>query len=170
VPGLWAAGEVTSSGLHGANRLGSNSLLEGLVFGTSAGRLASEEAARMPDRLSDLPLASAFASHPDDGLDLKDIRNSLSSLLWRHAGIVRDRAGLEEAAEAIAFWCNYVLSREFQEPEAWELQNLLTAARLLVAGALARQESRGVHFRSDFPETDDHWCRHIAARRPPESG
>jgi L-aspartate oxidase len=167
--GLWAAGEVTSTGLHGANRLGSNSLLEGLVFGASAGRLASDESAGMPDRLSALPLESDFAIHQDDSLDLDDIRNSLGSLLGRNAGIVRERTGLEEAAQAIAFWCRYVLAREFHEPKAWELQNLLTTARLLVAGAREREESRGVHFRSDFPETDDtHWRRHITARRSPQ--
>ena len=169
LPGLWAAGEVTSTGLHGANRLGSNSLLEGLVFGTHAGRQAAEEAARIPDRLSALPLESDFSAHQDDSLDLEDIRNSLGSLLWRNTGIVRDRAGLEEAAESVVFWCRYVLAREFHEPKAWELQNLLTAARLLISGALVREESRGVHFRSDFPETDDaHWCRHITACCPPE--
>src|SRR5438093_8011535 len=93
LPGLWAAGEVTSSGLHGANRLASNSLLEGLVFGASCGRGAAAVAARMPDAFTALPVASRF--EPERGpLDVTDITNSLRSLMVRHMGVVRDRAGL----------------------------------------------------------------------------
>ena len=68
-----------------------------------------------------------------------------------------------QAKESVAFWCRYVLARTFDHRAGWELQNLLTIARLMIDAALAREESRGVHYRSDFPDRDDaHWQRHIA--------
>jgi L-aspartate oxidase len=162
LPGLWAAGEVTSSGLHGANRLASNSLLEGLVFGTACGRGASQAAEAMPDRFTVPPLECRFAPHAEDALDVADVTNSLRSLMVRRMGIVRDRAGLLEAERAVAFWCRYALLREFHNRPGWELQNLLTVARLMIGSALQREESRGVHFRADFPNRDDaRWNRHI---------
>jgi L-aspartate oxidase len=164
LPGLWAAGEVTSSGLHGANRLASNSLLEGLVFGASCGRGAAEAAARLPDLFAALPLTSRFEPETDGALDVTDITNSLRSLMVRSMGVVRDAAGLEQAAADVGFWCGYVLAREFDDRAGWELQNLLTVARLMIDAARRRQESRGVHYRADFPERDDaHWQRHLTA-------
>jgi L-aspartate oxidase len=162
VPGLWAAGEVTSSGLHGANRLASNSLLEGLVYGASCGRGAAEEAARRPDTLTALPLSARFEPDTDGTLDVADITSSLRSLMVRSMGVVRERAGLEDARRQVSFWCRYVLARAFDFRAGWELQNLLTIARLMIASALERTESRGVHFRSDFPERDGaRWLRHV---------
>jgi len=166
LPGLWAAGEVTSSGLHGANRLASNSLLEGLVFGLHAGEGAQRAAAEIADDYRALPLANATVDGSEP-LDLADIRNSLKSLMWRSAGVRRDGPGLSEAAELIDHWCSYVLSRQFNDPAGWQLQNMLTVARLMIRAALEREESRGVHLRVDFPDMDDaHWRRHIAFRRP----
>jgi L-aspartate oxidase len=171
LPGLWAAGEVTSSGLHGANRLASNSLLEGLVFGASCGRGTAEAAAALPDRLTALPLRADFRPETEGPLDVTDITNSLRSLMVRNMGVVRDRAGLEDAERQVAFWCRYVLAREFDFRAGWELQNLLTIARLMIASALERTESRGVHFRSDFPERDDaHWLRHVTCPPVPHEG
>jgi L-aspartate oxidase len=162
LPGLWAAGEVTSSGLHGANRLASNSLLEGLVYGAACGRGAAAEAAGRPDTLTALPLRSRFEPETEGPLDVADITNSLRSLMVRNMGVVRDRAGLEQAEHDVAFWCRYVLAREFDTRAGWELQNLLTIARLMIDSALKRQESRGVHFRGDFPARDDaSWQRHL---------
>src|SRR6188472_2202816 len=89
VPGLWAAGEVTSSGLHGANRLASNSLLEGLVFGVHAGAGASEAAAKVSDSYHAIPLENKSLPQHSEPLDLADIRNSLKSLMWRSAGVRR---------------------------------------------------------------------------------
>lgn len=161
--GLWAAGEVTSSGLHGANRLASNSLLEGLVFGAACGQGAAAAAARMPDVYTVPPVQARF--EPDNAggpLDVADLTSSLRSLMVRRMGIVRDRKGLEEAERTLAFWCRYVLRREFATRDGWELQNLLTVARLMIGSALQRTESRGVHYRADFPERDDsHWQQHI---------
>ncbi len=164
VPGLWAAGEVTSSGLHGANRLASNSLIEGLVYGTSCGRGAAEAVRAMPRDLTALPLRSAVPeAEPDARLDVADLTAALRALMVRKMGIVRDRARLLEAKEDLRFWCRYALSREFDGKAGWELQNLLTVARLRIAAALARDESRGTHFRSDFPKRDDtQWgLRHV---------
>jgi L-aspartate oxidase len=167
LPGLWAAGEVTSSGLHGANRLASNSLLEGLVFGASCGRGAARAAEAMPDRFTAPPLERPSLPGSDGVLDVADVTNSLRSLMVRKMGIVRDRAGLLEAGRAVAFWCRYALAREFRSRAGWELQNLLTVSQLMIGSALQREESRGVHFRSDFPQRDDtRWARHITS--PPQ--
>lgn len=155
LPGLWAAGEVTSSGLHGANRLASNSLLEGLVFGKLAGEGAVVAARDIPDQFTAIPLRSDRPLSPqEDGLDLTDLRNSLTSEMWRHVGIRRDQVGLEEATRHVEFWNRYVASREFAVPVGWELQNMLLVAKLMIAAALERKESRGVHFRRDYPQMD----------------
>jgi L-aspartate oxidase len=167
--GLWAAGEVTSTGLHGANRLASNSLLEGLVFGRRAGAGASQAAAKVGDDFSALSLHNPPLTHDDDPLDLADIRNSLTSLMWRDAGVCRDVTGLSEAAEAIDQWCRYCLRRQFDDPTGWELQNMLTIGRIMISAALAREETRGVHQRVDFPDMDDEkWLRHLSYRRSDE--
>ena len=171
VPGLFAAGEVTSSGLHGANRLASNSLLEGLVYGARAGAAASAEL------LAEGPDGDAFRVPPitnpraeDNGgdgatLDLADIRNSLQSLMWRQVGVERRGAELAEALEAVEGWCRYVLPRQFADPQGWQLQNMLQVARLMIASALAREETRGVHFRADCPVPSADWLAHVAWRR-----
>jgi L-aspartate oxidase len=170
LPGLWAAGEVSSSGLHGANRLASNSLLEGLVFGEACGRGAAEEAAKVPDQFTVPPLTSLppviDRGLSTQSLDVADITNSLRSLMVRRMGIVRDRPGLLEAQRDVEFWCRYVLPRTFADRRGWELQNLLTVARLMIRSALEREESRGTHYRRDFPERDDsRWRHHVACPR-----
>jgi len=163
LPRLWAAGEVSSSGLHGANRLASNSLLEGLVYGAHSGEHASAAALEMADDFRAEPLENPPRDADGEPLDLADIRNSLKSLMWRFAGVERTQDRLTEARASIEHWCRYVLSRQFDAPEGWELQNMLTVAQMVIAAALARQESRGVHLRTDFPKTDDeHWQRHLA--------
>ncbi len=166
LPRLWSSGEVTSSGLHGANRLASNSLLEGLVYGARAGEAASTAALSEPDTFQAIPLENESRPPQSEPLDLLDIRNSLRSLMWRAAGVQREGSQLREAAESIDAWCHYVLPRQFTAPEGWELQNMLTVARVMIAAALRREESRGVHLRSDFPEQDDkHWQRRLATVR-----
>ena len=82
----------------------------------------------------------------------------------RNMGIVRDRRRMLEAKRDVAFWCRYVLTREFDLRAGWELQNLMTVARLMIDSALNREESRGTHFRSDFPARDDEaWKRHLVS-------
>ncbi len=167
LPGLWAAGEVSSSGLHGANRLASNSLLEGLVYGAHAGQGAAQSVAEMTDNFQAIPLQNPIINQPSEILDLGDIRNSLKSLMGRNMGVQRTAGDLEEASETIDRWRQYVLHRQFSEPRGWELQNLLTVARVMVAAALLREESRGVHLRADYPQIDDEqWKRHLTFRRP----
>jgi len=163
IPGLWAAGEVTSSGLHGANRLASNSLLEGLVYGKRCGEGALEFAGQMPDSFTVPRLVSEIKGeeHSDEELNLTDVGNALGSEMGRHVGIERNQTGLEEAARQVEFWDRYVTAREFTSPVGWELQNLLQVSRMMIASALARKESRGVHNRSDFPDTNPDFAGHI---------
>lgn len=162
LPGLWAAGEVTSSGLHGANRLASNSLLEGLVYGSACGREAGALASALPDEFHIPPIHTEFQPDNSGKLDIQDITRSLQSLMVRLMGIVRDESSLKEAEHQVTFWCRYVLRREFRSRAGWELQNLLTVARLMIWSALERTESRGVHFRSDHPSRDDvNWTRRV---------
>ncbi|MHC5034731.1 MAG: FAD-binding protein, partial [Planctomycetota bacterium] len=161
IANLLACGEVACTGLHGANRLGSNSLLDGLVFGRRCAETAVENLGRMTEPLSvhalqGLPQEPAYGT-----LNLTDVGNSLKSLMWRDAGAMRSGRELDEALEMITFWCRYVMDKEFDNPQGWELQNMLTVARLVCMSARQREESRGVHFRVDFPETSPSWRRHI---------
>ncbi|MCH2588821.1 MAG: L-aspartate oxidase [Planctomycetales bacterium] len=163
LPGLWAAGEVTSTGLHGANRLASNSLVEGLVYGARAGEAASKAAKLIPDDFA-VPTFSSDSDlfeRDDDELNITDLRNSLSSLMWRQVGIERTETSMQEAAERVEFWDGFVSNRELSEMAGWELQNLLLVAQLMIASARARTESRGVHLRRDFPQTDAAQARHL---------
>jgi len=163
LPGLWAAGEVTSTGLHGANRLASNSLLEGVVYGLRCGQNASNKAIDQPDNFT----APALVSSPgiphdsDEALDITDIRNSLRSLMWRNVGISRNEPELQSARQQLDFWANYVCRRDLLTPEGWELQNMMLVGRVMAAAALARRESRGVHLRSDYPDTVESLAKHI---------
>jgi L-aspartate oxidase len=163
LPRLWAAGEVASSGLHGANRLASNSLLEGLVFGLRAGRNASAAASQEQDQFTALPLTTdeSPAQPLDASLKLDDLLNSLNSEMWRDVGIERSAEGLEAALQQVEFWDRYVGPREFSTTQGWELQNMLLVARLMIRAAQLRKESRGTHYRSDFPGTDPAQADHI---------
>jgi L-aspartate oxidase len=154
LPGLLACGEASSSGLHGANRLASNSLLEGLVLGTRAGRAAAEHAARAPAPAARIHHATGRSVRERD-VDVEDLRKSLLSCTWRLVGIVRDRAGLEEAAEAIRLWRFFSGSVRYRRRAALELENLLLLGTLVTAAASLRLESRGTHGRRDFPARDD---------------
>jgi L-aspartate oxidase len=171
IPGLFAAGEVTSSGLHGANRLASNSLLEGLVYGARAGETAAAEVLAEGSRGGDafhvppITQPKVSADGGDAGLDLADIRNSLRSLMWRHVGVERNGDSLAEALATVESWCRYVLPQQFADPQGWQLQNMLEVARLMIRGAICRKETRGVHFRGDHPESHDAWRTHIAWHR-----
>lgn len=86
---------------------------------------------------------------------MADVLSSLKSLLWRNVGIERYGPRLDEAIEIIDFWSHYVLDKVFEAPAGWELQNMLEVARLISVAARARTETRGVHYRTDFPELDN---------------
>ncbi|MBI3097900.1 MAG: L-aspartate oxidase [Planctomycetes bacterium] len=164
IPGLYAAGECGGARFHGANRLGSNSLLEGLVFGARAGAHAGE---RLPKKRRDFPRMRIEAGEGDAlGINIVDASNSLRSLTWRSVGVEREERGLADAITRIDFWSGYLLRVSFGEPAGWELQNLLTLGRLISGAARRRRESRGTHFRSDFPIMDDgRWKRHLTWKR-----
>jgi L-aspartate oxidase len=154
MPGLFACGEAASSGVHGANRLASNSLLEGLVFGAVAGENA---AAAMNGDKGPKPAAevvSEIERSTRTMLDVTDVRNSLRSVMWRNVGIQRHGPRLDETVEIVSFWGQYVMDKLFDSQVGWETQNMLTVARLMALAARERKESRGVHFRTDHPETD----------------
>ncbi len=165
LPGLWACGEAACTGLHGANRLASNSLLETLVAGKAAGIEASAAASQTNAKLTARRITSVNPHSDRTELDLADIRNSLRSIMWRNAGIVRSGARLTETKEIIGFWGSYVMDKEFFDPAGWEVQNMLTASMLVVECAFRRAETRGVHHRKDFPETDPAWARRQILRR-----
>ncbi len=155
IENLYACGEVASTGLHGANRLGSNSLLEGLVFGKTAGQSICRHKKASTAHIKH-PLIKYQIPHSDRSrLDTTDVRNSLRALMWRNVGITRKAQPLAETQEIIRFWQRYVMDKVFDSPQGWECQNMLTVCLLMAQSAQMRQESRGVHFRSDFPDTDD---------------
>ena len=181
LPGLYAVGEASCTGLHGANRLGSNSLLEGLAFGaragTDAGNRAKDEKVTFPLRLDHKVNASTKTE-----LDITDVKSSLRSLMWRNVGIEREGDRLAETREIIGFWTRYVMDKTFTPTPAllastltaatagWEIQNMLTVCALITAGAYTRTESRGVHYRLDHPQRDDaHWRLHLLWKRPMEN-
>lgn len=178
VPGLFAAGEVACTGVHGANRLASNSLLEGLVFGARAADAmriwAAAEGAILPDVRSRRASVESRSVEPpvvpNPTLDVTDIRR----LMWNDVGVTREGGRLSEAAAALRrrrlALVEAVVGAQFEPNEdstivpgmARSALSLVTVASLMVKAARRRTESRGAHFRSDFPERDDvHWKRHL---------
>ena len=156
VPGLLAVGEVACNGLHGANRLASNSLLEGAVYGHRVveGLVSSPPAGVFDDEWAD-PIGLDLTDDPD----AHDVsRADLQQLMWDAAGLVRDGADLVEAAAELRRWKSPAVT----DAKAAEDANLLVVARAVVASALARRESRGGHYRTDFPQTDPAQARHSA--------
>ncbi len=165
VDGLFACGEAACTGLHGANRLGSNSLLEGLVFGWTSGAAAARLAKAQAPRPRVVSNGGAEGKRTAT-INLEDMENSLRSLMWRQAGIERDARALSESEERIDFWSSYVMDREFDTPAGWQVQNMLSVAKLITFSARMRTESRGAHHRTDFPDCDDlNWDRHLIIKR-----
>ncbi len=151
--GLYACGEVACTGLHGANRLGSNSLLEGLVFGYRSGCRVVEFISE--NSFSLCPPAIEINKHYKIiQLDKVDMRRSLESLMVRSVGILRNRDKLQEAHNLLLRWADNLGECAFFDTAGWELQNMVLTSLLIIKSALWRRESRGTHFREDFPETE----------------
>jgi L-aspartate oxidase len=157
IPGLYAVGEVACNGLHGANRLASNSLLEGAVYGRRVVEAFAMGDAQDPFESSWAePVTVDVGGGNPDGEPFS--RSDLQQLMWDAAGLSRNAVDLAEAAAELATW----RAPEVTDAKAAEDANLLVVARAVVASAFARQESRGGHFRSDFPEADPKQARHSA--------
>ncbi len=152
--GLYAAGEVACTGVHGANRLASNSLLEGLVYGARAGQVAAKEAPGQiePAAPPDWDYGKEADWRIDDGT-----RAEVKRIMWNQVGIVRQETGLKEALAAL----DEIAARPLNT-RSW---NFVTLARLVVEAALSRRESRGAHYRSDYPNLDDLNFKHHTLQR-----
>lgn len=184
IPGLYAVGENASTGVHGANRLASNSLLECLVYGAELANLPLQEGLVKSDLPTPLPPPSPEAAASDDPrlADLEQQRQQLTQLMWDYAAISRHQTGLETAIATLSDWRKEAeqsalhqtlqsltpdqhqdLPDQISLPvlRAWgELRNLYDVAWLVLNSALFRTESRGGHYRSDHPNTDPHWQAH----------
>jgi len=170
IPGLWVLGETAFTGLHGANRLASNSLLEGVVFAhRAADKLgASIEALRQQPApvVPDWEIGSAVPS--DEAVVVTHNWDELRRTMWNYVGIVRSNSRLERAARRIAlledeirdYYWKHLVTRDLLE-----LRNIAAVAELVIACASARRESRGLHFTIDYPETSAAFARDIAVKR-----
>ena len=166
IPRLFACGEVACTGLHGANRLGSNSLLEGLVIGHHAGMAARARASSGSREAPHTRFRVRLTAARSDAIDVADVTDSLRALCWRSLGIERSRFGLDEVSHMLLFWGRYVMAREFRDRQGWELQNMLQIASLISEVAAMREESRGVHYRTDFTAINDAvWKLHLDVSR-----
>jgi L-aspartate oxidase len=157
IPGLYACGEVACTGVHGANRLASNSLLEGLVF---ARRIATDIAADLPPQADPAP-----SSLDGPGWVVEpETREPLQQAMTRGAGVLRSAESLAATAGELT---RLGVARGRPRTASWEATNLLTVAAALVAAAYRRQETRGCHWREDFPVARDEWLGHLLARIGP---
>ena len=159
IPGLYACGECACTGVHGANRLASNSLLETVIF---AKRVV----------LRTLQSPNSTTPPTPDAIDLSPpvpaeapplTREALQSLMWEDVGIVRHAASLSRARAILSAW--HAALRPATDRPSQELADLLVCARLVAEAALFREESRGAHYRPDFPQPREEWRRHIIFRR-----
>jgi len=176
LPGLYAAGEVACTGVHGANRLASNSLLEGLVFGARAGRAmaagtdatgAGTDAEGAGTEAAGAGTGAERAATNAEGAGRVALVSVelIRDVMWRDVGLFRERRALQQTVQMLDEPGRAVdaqLRRGGLEPQQWPAANLLTVARLIARAALRREESRGAHYRDDFPSRDDiHWKRRI---------
>ncbi len=153
IGGLYAAGEVACTGVHGANRLASNSLLEGLVYGARAGRAALASKMEMKKMCLSEPEASSIK-------DGDEIKRTLRKVMWEKAGIIRCAVSLEEAKEKIlSFW--HITDGNYLTRQDLELKNMITVSGIIVEAALRRKGSVGAHYRSDYKDRGENWQQHI---------
>ena len=152
LPGLYAAGEVSCTGVHGANRLASNSLLEGLVFGARAGAAAADDCSRVKVKTSHVRPNEGNAIELSESSISTAVKKRVKRVMWERVGIIRDKTSLARAIN------------EFEQIASAKLsassRNFVSLALLVSQAALWREESRGGHYRSDHPETDEEWRVH----------
>ena len=169
LPRLYAIGECACTGLHGANRLASNSLLEGLVFGRRAALSAVDglgEASGPPPTLPAWNAGDALA--PDEGVVVAHNWDEVRRLMWNYVGIVRTEKRLERARTRIELLREEIREYYWQyqlTPDLIELRNLADVAMLIVECARQRKESRGLHYLLDYPKADDRWLRDTVLTR-----
>jgi L-aspartate oxidase len=168
LPGLYAAGETACTGVHGANRLASNSLLEGLVFGERAGLGAARYGAKYRGDLQSQARGVKMKGRKMEEVitesDINHVRMSLKKLMWENVGIVRDRKDLAFALKKLREW-DRMLGNPPQHRDVYELRNMVTTATLITRSALQRENSVGAHFRSDFPAKGKNWRKRTVMQR-----
>ncbi len=163
IAGLFACGEVACTGIHGANRLASNSLLEGLVFGRKIARkIASDKKNSQKQNIS---IKDIYTLNLDNEEILKYMKKEIQETMTKYVGIIRDEQGLTKAAGIInQIYENYIKLNGFSLVKL-EVANMLVVAKLVIESALERKESRGAHYRSDFNKSDDvNWKRNIVKK------
>ncbi len=168
IRGLFAAGEVACTGVHGANRLASNSLLEGLVFGARTGEKAvhfvRQEYKRGPGPESTGKHQTEGEASPPGSFDTEKMRSSLRQIMWSNVGIIRCAKSLTPARDWLNRW-DFIMSGSFRSRREAELSNMLTVAHLITTSALERKGSVGAHYRSDCKQRGEGWEKHLACRK-----
>jgi len=159
LPGLYACGECACTGVHGANRLASNSLLETVVFAQRVVQRSVES----PGGSTALTAEAVELSAPIAAETGPATREAVQSLMWDDVGIVRDAEGLSRAKAVLSAWDASLPAPKDRDSQ--EVTDLVLCSRLVTEAALLREESRGAHYRRDFPEPREEWRRHLVFRR-----
>lgn len=161
IKGFYAVGEAACNGIHGANRLASNSLLEGLVFGRRIGNLIKENFEEIKNQSGIKPELSYNNNCKDKEFDAVELRQELQKLMNHNVGIIRSRESLVMAMETIKKMWDDVCGINPANIAMMETKNMIFLAGMVIKAALMREESRGAHYRTDFPEPDEKWLQNI---------